>query len=372
VEFESRGSSHSARNAGRAFGDTVGFAVGWTDWLTYCAVLGYVSIGIAEFLALLVPVLSGAVTVVAVTALLALVALQWAGVEVSSAFQQATTALKFAAFLAVVIGALYAAPAAASQAVAPARGSTAAIVVALQSIVIAYGGWQSALYFCEEDRDPSANVPRSMIAGVGAVMVVYLLVNAALLRLLPMADLVRSTLPAADAARVLVGTRGRQIITVLSLISLPPMMNAIVMIGTRILFAMGRDGLVWGRTAEVSGRGTPTFATLVTTIVVLALIVTGTFERLVAITAFFLAVNYAVCCAALVVLRRREPERARPFRAWGYPWSAAVVLAGAVALVAGTLIGDLANGVLAVALMVAGVIGHAATRARRAASTAAQ
>jgi APA family basic amino acid/polyamine antiporter len=150
------------------------------------------------------------------------------------------------------------------------------------------------------------------------------------------------------------------------------MMNAIVMIGTRILFAMGRDGLVWGRTAEVSGRGTPTFATLVTTIVVLALIVTGTFERLVAITAFFLAVNYAVCCAALVVLRRREPERARPFRAWGYPWSAAVVLAGAVALVAGTLIGDLANGVLAVALMAAGVIGHAATRARRAASTAAQ
>ena len=135
-----------------------------------------------------------------------------------------------------------------------------------------------------------------MVGGVVSVIAVYLLVNVALLAVLPVADLARSTLPAADAAQVLVGERGRQIITVLSIISLPPMLNAIMMIGTRILFALGRDGLLWKRTAAVSATGTPVMALLLTTAVAVALIATGTFQRLVAIVSFFLAANYA--CAA--------------------------------------------------------------------------
>jgi APA family basic amino acid/polyamine antiporter len=91
--------------------------------------------------------------------------------------------------------------------------------------------------------------------------------------------------------------------------------NAIMMIGTRILFAMGRDGLIWRRTASVNARGTPTVATLVTTVVAIALVTTGTFQKLVGVASFFLAANYCVSCLALVVLRRREPLLARPFRA---------------------------------------------------------
>ena len=116
----------------------------------------------------------------------------------------------------------------------------------------------------------------------------------------------------------------------LSLISLPPLLNAIMMIGTRILFAMGRDGLFWSRTATVNAGGTPGVATLVTTAVAIGLIATGTFQTLVAVASFFLAANYSVCCLALFVLRRREPDLPRPFRAWGYPWSAGIVLVGAV------------------------------------------
>src|SRR6266850_1869638 len=281
--------------ARRTFGEPVGFAVGWTDWLTYCAVLGYVSIGIGEFTAVLVPSLEGFIKIVAVAALVGLVALQAAGVRVSSRFQEATTAVKFAAFLAVVIAALVLAPSTASTAAAPAPApSLAAVIIALQSVVITYGGWQSALYFTEEDRDPDRNLPRSMIAGVASVIVVYLLVNLALLSVLPIPDLARSTLPAADAAQILMGSRGRQIITVLSLVSLPPLLNAIMMIGTRILFAMGRDGLLWRRTAAVTAAGTPLAATVVTTAVAVALIASGTFQKLVAIASFFLALNYCV------------------------------------------------------------------------------
>jgi APA family basic amino acid/polyamine antiporter len=348
--------------ARRAFGDWVGFGVGWTDWLTYGTVLAYVSIGLAEFgSGLLPPALAGWVRPIALVTLLAMVALQWVGVKVSARFQEWTTAVKFLAFLALVVAAFTMGPA-----TGPAVGPTGApgltftgSILALQAIVIAYGGWQSALYFTEEDRDPARNLPRAMIGGLVSVIVVYLLVNLALLAVLPLAALAKSTFPGADAAAILAGERGKQLITVLSVISLLPLLNAILMIGTRILFAMGRDGLVSRLTASVNRGGTPGVATLVTTGTAVLLIATGTFQTLIALAAVFLAVNYAVCCLALVVLRRREPDTPRPFRAWGYPVSAALVVAGAVAFLAGVLVSDTASAAKAGGLLAVGLIGRA-------------
>src|SRR5262249_45698359 len=254
------------------------------------------------------------------------------GLRVSSRFQEITTAVKCGAFLVVVVAALLFAPPVAESGSFAARASFTGLIVALQSVVITYGGWQSGLYFSEEDRDPGHNLPRSMIGGVAAVIVVYLLVNVALLTVLPIGDLARSTLPAADAARVLVGSRGGEIITILSIVSLPPMLNAILMIGARILFAMGSDGLLWRRAAAVNARGTPSAAMLATTAIALVLIASGTFQRLVAVASFYLAANYVVCCLPLFALRPREPGLRRPFRAGGYPSASAPVLAGPAAV----------------------------------------
>jgi basic amino acid/polyamine antiporter, APA family len=347
--------------ARRGFGHWVGFGVGWTDWLTYCTVLAYVSIGLAEFSGVLMPELAGWVRPVAIVTLLAMVALQWAGLKVSARFQEWTTAVKFLAFLALVVAAFTMGPHAAPGLQAPvdAHGLTfPGIILALQAVVIAYGGWQSALYFTEEDRDPSRNLPRAMIGGVVSVIVVYLLVNLALLAVLSIPDLAKSTLPGADAAAIIAGDRGKQLITVLSVLSLLPLLNAILMIGTRILFAMGRDGLVSRRTASVNAGGTPDIATVVTTGVAVLLIASGTFQTLIALASVFLAANYCVCCLALVVLRRREPSVARPFRAWGYPVSAAVVVVGAVVFLAGVLVNDTVSAVKAIGLLAVGLIGR--------------
>ena len=97
--------------ARRGFGDWVGFGVGWTDWLTYCTVLAYVSIGLAEFSGVLLPALAGWVRPVAIVTLLAMVALQWAGLKVSARFQEWTTAVKFLAFLALIVAAFTMGPA---------------------------------------------------------------------------------------------------------------------------------------------------------------------------------------------------------------------------------------------------------------------
>jgi APA family basic amino acid/polyamine antiporter len=351
--------------ARRAFGDVVGFAVGWTDWLTYCLVLGYVSIGIITFLGKLVPSLAGAVTPLAIAVLVGYVVLQWAGVRVTSRFQEWTTALKCLAFLGLVVAGLVMAGSAgaAPAAAAPLSPLTlGGLVGALQAVVITYAGWQAALYFTEEDTNPTRNLPRVMIGGVVAVFVIYMLVNVALLVILPIPVLAGSPLPAADAAQVIVGPRGAQIITVLSVISLVPLLNAIMMIGTRILFALGRDRLLWSRTADVNHGGTPGVATLVTTAVSIVLVATGTFARLVAMTAFFLAFNYAVCTLALVALRRREPATARPFRAWGYPWSAAIVIAGALAFLVGAVVGDTTGALSAAGALALGLLIYAVRR----------
>jgi basic amino acid/polyamine antiporter, APA family len=365
--------------ARRAFGDWVGFAVGWTDWLTYCAVLGYVSIGMSEFLAELIPSLAGAVKPIAIGFLVGFVALQWAGVRISSWFQEWTTALKFLAFVALVIAGLAlsgmsssassiesgTAPGAAPATASATTLTLAGVIAALQAVVITYAGWQSPLYFTEEDRNPTRNLPRAMIGGVLAVIAIYLLVNFALLVILSIAQLAGSKQPAALAAELLVGERGRQIITILSITSLVPLLNAIMMVGTRILFALGRDRLFWSHAADVNAGGTPGIATLVTMAVAIGCIMVASFERLVGLASIFLAINYAVSCLALVALRRREPAATRPFRAWGYPWTAAIVVAGALAFVIGAVFGDSGTIGVAAALLAAGLVGHAWHRRTR-------
>jgi APA family basic amino acid/polyamine antiporter len=343
----------------RAFGNTAGFAVGWTDWLMYCSILGYLSIAIAEFVGTFGLVPGNAVRFLGVAILIGIVLLQWLGIRVSSRFQEVTTSLKCIAFLALIgMCLLVRAREGASAGAAPSV-TINGVVIALQAIVITYGGWQSPLYFMEEDRNPARNLPRTMILGVLSVIGIYLLVNIGLLRVLPMSELAGATLPAADAAKIVAGAQGRNLITILSVLSLVPLLNAVMMMGTRIVFALGRDRLFWSRTSKVNAGGTPGFAMLLTTAIALGLIATGTFQRLIAITSFFLMVNYCLCCLALIVLRRREPELRRAYRAWGYPWSVWIVIIGAVIFLIAMLIGDLINGLAAVGLLAVGLVGRA-------------
>jgi len=324
----------------------------------YCSVLGYLSIAIAEFIAALGLVSGGAIRFVAVLILLAIVALQWLGIRISSQFQEVTTSLKCIAFLVLVAACL----------LVPARGyalekmpplvTFSGLTIALQAIIITYAGWQSPLYFVEEDHDPARNLPRAMIGGVFSVIGIYLLVNIAMLKVLPISELSGSTLPAADAARVIAGGHGRTLIILLSVISLVPLLNAVMMMGTRVIFGLGRDRLFWSRTSSVNPSGTPDTATLLTAAVAVVLIATGTFQRLIAMTSFFLAANYSLCCVALVVLRHREPDLPRPYQTWGYPWSVWLVTVVSLTFLGGMLAGDVLNGLAALGLLAIGLIGR--------------
>ena len=121
--------------------------------------------------------------------------------------------------------------------------------------------------------------------------------------------------------------------------------NAYHLMATRVLFAMSRDGLFTKKAATVNKGGTPTVALCASAAVALLFIVFGkTFEKVITVLAFFFVANYALSFLSVFVLRRREPEKERPYRAWGYPWTTALALIGSVAFLVGAVVSDLGSG----------------------------
>jgi basic amino acid/polyamine antiporter, APA family len=118
------------------------------------------------------------------------------------------------------------------------------LMLALQGVVITYDGWYAPIYFVEEDRDPAKNLPRSMIGTTLACIAIFLLVNATLFHVLRMDHLAGSAMPAVDAAMLLFGSYGKQIILLISVIAVISSINAALMYIPRILFSMSRDGLL--------------------------------------------------------------------------------------------------------------------------------
>jgi basic amino acid/polyamine antiporter, APA family len=330
--------------ARRAFGDAAGFTVGWSDWLAQTAAVAYLAVSMGDFGAAAWPALGGGAAKALSLAVLAAFALvQYLGLRSSSLAQELTSFAKCAAFLGFV--AVCFLVRSASEPQDAAGGASLAVtlggvVVALQAVAIACDGWYTAIYFTEEDRDPGRNLPRSALGGVAGTIAIYALVNAGFLHSLGVAGLGASAFPAADVAQAVFGGRGGAFVNALSLVSLLSVVNAVLMLDTRILFAIARDGLFVAAAAKVSPHGTPVPAMLMTATAAALMVATGTFEELIAIASvLFVGVN-ASGFLALMVLRRREPRLHRPFRVPGYPWVPIAALLAALAFLAGNVVAD--------------------------------
>lgn len=344
--------------ARHALGRYAGFLVGWNDWAATCGSAAAVAVVLAEYVGALVPGLAGKTVPVAIAVTLGFGALQWRGVRVAGAAQTLTSAAKALVLLALVaacflLPATPPAPPASRIAVPEGAALLAAIVVALQGVIYTYDGWTGVIYFSGELQDPGRDVPRSMIGGVLAVTGIYLLLNLAFLHVVPVASLAGEPLAAAAAARTVLGPAADTVIRVILVIGLLSAVNALVLMGSRVAYAMSADGLFPRAGAAVNAGGTPTVALAASVGVALAFIATGTIDAIIAVLAFFFVANYILAFASVFVLRRREPETPRPYRAWGYPWTTGLAIAGSVAFLAGAVASDTTNSVYALALLAA-------------------
>jgi len=158
---------------------------------------------------------------------------------------------------------------------------------------------------------------------------------------------------AGSASRALFGERGDAIIRVVMIASLASSVNALLLLTSRVPVAMSRDGLFPRAFSAVSRRGTPMPALLASAFVAIAFLVTGTFDAVLAVLAFFFVASYVLSFASVFVLRMREPDASRPFRAWGFPFTTGIALLGSLAFLAASVIGDWTNSWKSLALLVA-------------------
>jgi len=347
--------------AEQAFGRRAGWLVGWTDWLAHCIGLAWVATTVGELLVEWIPAPAAAPwesQVIALVVLILFSAIQWLGVRAGGASQEILSLVKAAAFLGLA-AASFLLPSAASEAatsdstVLLPQGSALWIgaVLALQAVITTFDGWASPVYFAEEFSEPARDLPRSLIGGVLAVLALYLLINGALLHVLPMQALSQATLPAADAARRLMGSHGAQLITAVALVSLLGLINTVVMAAPRILFGLSRDRLMPAVLSQVNRGGTPVAALLLTSGSAALLVLVGSFDHLLGMGAFLYVGLPLSGIAAQIWLRRHQPELPRPFLSWGYPVTPCVVGAGSLAFLMGALISDPADSLLALALV---------------------
>jgi amino acid transporter len=213
--------------------------------------------------------------------------------------------------------------------------------LALISALWAYDGFADLSFAAGEVQRPERNLPRALVLGTAAVVVIYLLANVAYLYVSPIERVAQSRLIAADTMVAIFGRVGEALVSVIVMISTFGALNGSMLLAPRIFFALADDGLFFRGIAAVHPRyGTPYVAVILTGGLGVAMVLTQTFEQL--SDTFVLASwpFYALGVAAVYVLRRSRPDMPRPYRTWGYPLVPAIFLAGAIYLTVNAVITD--------------------------------
>lgn len=348
--------------AKRILGQRFGFTVGWNDWIVNCVTIAYASLTAVDFLRVLAPGFGGLGSFPALAVLGLFTGLQWIGIRIGGAVQNTISVTVGVMLLALIVGCFMIHPVASTtatlqHATSPAGaailsvGLIAAFASSLRSIIVTYDGWYGGIYMAEETVNASRSVPRAMVGCALLLTALFTLINVGFLHALPLADLAKSKLPAADVAGMLFPWGGSIFVTVVSLLTIFGLINAVLLVTPRIIYAVSRDGLLSARASEVDKGGTPRVALALTSGCVALLVLSGTLEQLVAVAAVIFVLNYMSAYVAVFVLRIREPQAERPFNALGFPLSTGVVLAGSVVFLVLTIMEDPKSAGIAAVLM---------------------
>jgi basic amino acid/polyamine antiporter, APA family len=358
-----------------AYGPLAAFLTGWTSFVAgFSGAIAASSVALAEYVGRFVPAAADptpiftlplpllplvvspkSIVALAPIALLSFIHIR--GLGPGRIVQNILAGLKASALVAIVaLGFMFG------------SGSTAAIVsgagvpvsgmlLALVPIMFTYSGWNAATYVAEEIRDPGRNVPLALGLGTVTVIVIYVALNALYLYVLPAAELGSLSGRLLDVVgERLFGAAAANAITIFTIVSLSASISAMTLAGPRVYYAMAKDGLFLPAAARVH----PKFRTPATAIVAqglwsAVLVLCGTLSQLVSYTGFAVVLFSAVAVSCVFVLRRRDPDAPRPFRAWGYPWAPGIFVVACAAMVVNEMIRNGPTAIAGVAVIAAGV-----------------
>ena len=206
-----------------------------------------------------------------------------------------------------------------------------------------YSGWNAASYMAEEIRDPGRNVPRALLMGTVAVIAIYLLMNVLYLFVIPIGEL--ATLGGKSVLDVvgdrLLGERAGDIMAIVAIVSLAAGINAWTFAGPRVYFAMARDNAFFKSAARVHPKyKTPAASIIAQAVLAIVLVLTGSLDSIANYVGFAITLFAGTAVAAVFVLRAREPNAPRPFKALGYPWTPAIFVLVSLAIVVNAFFSD--------------------------------
>jgi APA family basic amino acid/polyamine antiporter len=203
----------------------------------------------------------------------------------------------------------------------------AAMGIGFISVFWAYEGWVYVAWMAGEIRQPERTIPRSLVIGVLAVMLLYCAVNAAYLYALPTSAIAHQDAIGQAASQALFLPAAAFWITAVIALSCLGATSSNIMGGARVVYAMARDGLFFRRMGDVHPRyRTPTFALIAQGALACAFALSGTYDQLFTYTVFGMVLSYLATIFGLFILRRTRPNLPRPYRCWGYPWMPALYL----------------------------------------------
>lgn len=344
-----------------AFGPLPAFLFGWTELaVVRASALGAIATIFAEYLGYFVPLTPAQVRYVAAVAIVGIGILNYVSVRSAAALMNVVTLAKYGALVAIILFAVGSGTGSTSHFAGPAAhpATVSLVFTALVSIMWTYDGWADLAFMGGEVRDPARTLPRALILGTAAIVVLYLALNLAFLYLVPAAEMGASPLIAATAAERIgaFGARGGALISAVVLVSCFGSLNGSMMTGPRIFFAMADRGLFFPTIARVSPRfQSPSVAIWLATALGAGYVLVNNFQQLA--DKFILGIwpFYALAVAAVFVLRRTRPDLPRPYRTLGYPVVPLVFLAASVAMVVNALVTDLANTGVTFGIILAGV-----------------
>jgi len=346
-------------------GSIAAIAVAFARYLEYFIPLPHLNPALESwklpFLGNITPFADFGVKAVAIVTIMFLAGVNYFGVQFGAFTQNLFTALKVAGIAGIIVLAFTSGQGSCDNFFplwgAPPTGSLlSAMGVAMIAALWCYDGWNNLTYLAGEIKEPQRNVPRALVLGTLGTILIYMLTNLAYLYVLPIGDMARSNLVAADAMTKILGPLGGAFIALVVMVSTFGIVNTTTLTTARLYYAMAKDRLFFAKFADIHPKyRTPGKALLMQGLWSSLLTFSGTYDQLFTYVIFAGWIFYAFGGLGIFILRKKFPHLQRSYHVPGYPVVPILFIIVATWFVINTLVEQTADSLVGAVLVLAGL-----------------
>ena len=228
--------------------------------------------------------------------------------------------------------------------------------IALVAVTWTVGGWEYVTFAAGEIKNPKKNLPLALIIGTVVILVLYIMINIAYLKVLPMDSLIGEIKVGEATAKSLYGPGIAGAFVVVVIISMFGSLNGNILVGPRISYAMAKDELFFSKAADVHPKfHTPGNAIMIQGFWAAVLVLSGTFEEIITLVVFVNFMMWIAASSTVFVLRKKQPELERPYKVWGYPYVPAFFIIFSSAIMINTFFESPQQSLMGIGLTLLGI-----------------